>query len=304
MRRIPPVCFVASIVGMSLVFSGCTKTGPPNVTAQHSIADEIRQGLAAGGSSAGGGGDAAPTQDPTGFATLRGTFRVDQGALGSLAPMATLSVVGDDSAICKPGGSPVYSDALRVDKTSGGIRDVVIFLTGKGVADSWIHESAQPGNTEEAVFDQKNCIFLSHVFALQTSQPLKVLNSDSIGHNTNLKPVKSPPFNQTVLANGSLTYLHKKEETQPQPYSVSCSIHPWMTAYIFPRDNSYVAVSGEDGTFEIPNLPSGVDLEFRVWHEKSSWVDYTGWKKGRFKVALVAGEETSIDIAIDPAIFN
>ena len=47
---------------------------------------------------------------------------------------------------------------------------------------------------------------------------------------------------------------------------VVCNIHPWMKAYILSLDHPYMAVTGEDGTFEIKNMPAG-QHEFQFWHE-------------------------------------
>ena len=38
---------------------------------------------------------------------------------------------------------------------------------------------------------------------------------------------------------------------------VKCNIHSWMQAYISVVDNPYFAVSGEDGSYRIGNLPPG-----------------------------------------------
>jgi hypothetical protein len=48
---------------------------------------------------------------------------------------------------------------------------------------------------------------------------------------------------------------------------VKCNIHPWMTAYVGVSPHPYFAVSGTDGSFEIPNLPPG-EYTIEVWHEK------------------------------------
>jgi hypothetical protein len=69
------------------------------------------------------------------------------------------------------------------------------------VPDSWVHEVAK-GSTEEAQFDQKACMFLTHVAAYQTTQRIKVLNSDPVGHNTNMEPRRNVSMNQTIPVGG------------------------------------------------------------------------------------------------------
>ncbi|MFM9117013.1 MAG: hypothetical protein ACKOU6_12730, partial [Planctomycetota bacterium] len=138
----------------------------------------------------------------------------------------------------------------------------------------------------------------------QSSQPILIKNSDPVGHNTSFSPRKNPAFNLTIPSGQSLMYAPKVEEDQP--FSVACSVHPWMKSWMMLRNNGYFAVTKADGTFEIPNLPAGVDLEFRVWQEKLTFVQKVNvngkpekWSKGRFKQRLTAGEPFKLDVVID-----
>ena len=77
------------------------------------------------------------------------------------------------------------------------------------------------------------------------------------------------------------------------------------------RDNPYFAVTKADGTFEIANVPAGVPLEFRVWQEKSKFlqkVTVNGkpetWNKGRIKTTLQPDQALVLDVAVDAAAFS
>lgn len=48
---------------------------------------------------------------------------------------------------------------------------------------------------------------------------------------------------------------------------VKCNIHSWMQADIGVVDNPYFAVSGEDGSYRIGNLPPGTYI-VAIWQEK------------------------------------
>jgi uncharacterized protein (DUF2141 family) len=48
---------------------------------------------------------------------------------------------------------------------------------------------------------------------------------------------------------------------------VKCNIHSWMHAFIGVLDHPYFAVSKDDGSFEIKNLPPGT-YTIAVWQEK------------------------------------
>jgi hypothetical protein len=175
----------------------------------------------------------------------------------------------------------------------------------------WLHESYAAKRGTEVIFDQKNCVFLTHVAGMWTAQTLKVLNSDPVGHNTKIDTKGGArPFNQTIGANGATTYTPDGEERQPAP--VSCSIHTWMKAYLLPRDNPYFAVTDENGEFAIENVPAGVELEFRVWQPRLEFVDKVSmdWngqpqaiKKGRLKLKLEPGE-SQLNASWDAGIFQ
>ena len=263
-----------------------------------------------GGGTAEGSTDAADSAasgpQPTGWAKLKGRFRI-----AGQPPQRLNLRINKDTAICAPAGKQLLSEDV-ITGPDNGVKNVVVFLSQKipGAA-PWTHPDAAPGKTDEVVFDQKECIFLSHVLPMQTSQRLRILNSDPVGHNTKLSPKKNASFDRTVAAGGAALYQPTAEENAPFP--VACAIHPWMNAWVMVRDNSYVAVTDESGAFEIPNLPTGVELEFRVWQEKANFLqdvtvngESTTWKKGRVVLALDPEDlsQNDLDVTVDASIFN
>lgn len=239
----------------------------------------------------------ASAVSPTGFATLRGSFKLDGDP-----PAPVLLTVDKDTNVCAPGGKPVYDQDFVFDPSTKGIANVVIYV--EKCPEDWVHESAKPGNDSEVIFDQKKCVFLTRMVAMQTSQTLRALNSDPVGHN-----VKVASFNQLVNSGGYAIYEPLKEMRTPE--QMSCSIHPWMKAWMFIRDNGYFAVSKPDGSFELPNLPAGVKLDFRVWQERSKAVTAATvnkteekWSKGRMSLTLEPDEDRNLDIVLNSSLFN
>ena len=47
---------------------------------------------------------------------------------------------------------------------------------------------------------------------------------------------------------------------------MKCDVHEWMHAWIYVSSHPYAAVTKEDGTFEITDVPPG-EYNARVWHE-------------------------------------
>jgi hypothetical protein len=298
---------IASFLTGAVIASaiGCNSERVTTVVPDVARAIEVRQEFAAesSGENEESGG---ATSEPTGWATLRGRFMFD----GSAPPRPSLTAATTkDSEVCAPGGTPPLSELLVV-ADDGGIRDVVIFLDSKIAAEEpWTHPDAAPGKTDEIIFDQKQCVFLSHVIGMQASQALRILNSDPMGHNTNIQPKSNPAFNQNIPAGGFAIYQPAKPENGPAP--VACSVHPWMNSFLLIRENSYFAVSQADGSFEIPNLPAGVELEFRVWQEAANFVqavtvngENKKWSKGRFTVMLEPDAVTELQVTVSKDNFS
>lgn len=285
-----------------LALAGCERTLPPNIVANVDTALAIREDMFAGK----GGSDAAAGEamaEPTGFANLSGVFRLTN-APPALPP---LRVSGDDSGICAPGGKMPPNESLVIGE-GNALANVFVYLSTDIPTDNskWIHPDYDAAKDAVLDFDQKECRFLTHGFAMRTTQKLRILNSDPMGHNTNIAPTRgAQPFNQTIPAGGFVMY--EPGGQSPDPFPVSCSIHPWMSAKMLTRNNPYFAVTKADGSFTIPNVPAGVDLEFRVWHEVAKMANVTvngqdpKWKKGKVKLKLEPGVDANWEVVVDAA---
>jgi plastocyanin len=262
-----------------------------------------------------GEGKAAKTEvaiaaEPTGFATITGTFLLE-GA----APSRAALTINKDMDVCMPGGKPVLGETLVVD-SKGGIKDVVIYCITKMPAGDPKWEDAANLSAKDAkvIFDQKNCVFLTHMLAVRTGQTVILKNSDPIGHNTNIVAKgKALSANVTIASNSTSDYPVSGESSEP--FDVSCSIHPWMSAKMITRDNPYFAVTKADGTFEIKNVPAGVPLEFKVWQESAKFIQNVKlngaaakWPKGKLTLkdndVLKPGENRKLDVIVDVSSFK
>jgi hypothetical protein len=278
-------CLVSSC---ALVAVGCGPgrvAGPvPDLAAAAKLAEVL-----SAAESSGDAGEAA-TASGTGWATLKGRF-----AFAGSAGEKKVLVVDKDMAVCSKDGMKLYDQSLRVDDATKGLADVVLFVRKAS-------RVKNPVPAEPLVFDQKNCEFLSPVFAARVGQPVDVRNSDPIGHNTN---VSGSSFNQLIPAGEGTLYTPTAETGMP--VSVTCNIHPWMKAYAVFRKDGYVAVSAVDGSFALADLPAGEPLEFQVWHARSAGglkLDRPELKwspKGRFQVTLQPDEVKDLGTLEVPA---
>jgi len=269
--------------------AGCGPVRVSTPAADVAAAEKLRETLKA---ASGGGATVEAAATGTGWATLKGRF-VFAGVPGE----AKALVADKDTEVCGK-AAKLFDRSLLVDASSKGLANVVVFVRKSS-------RVKNPVPDTQLVFDQKNCEFLSPVFAARVGQPVDVRNSDPIGHNTN---VAGTSFNQLIPAGGATVY--KPDAETGMPTMVTCNIHPWMKAYAVFRKDGYVAVSAADGSFTIPDLPAGELLEFQVWHERSTGAngalglpkpDLKWTPKGRFQIKLEENEVKDLGTLEVPA---
>jgi hypothetical protein len=196
----------------------------------------------------------ASAADITGTVTLKGTPPKEReiapvmadlqcGKLHSTAPVTRFYVVGPNAELA----------------------DTVVFL--EGVKDKSAGASAKP-----VVLDQKGCLYVPQILALQTGQKLLVKNSDPVMHNVHSVPAEgtgNEEMNQAQLAGAAdLTLSFPKPEMF---LKLKCDVHQWMFAWVSVFDHPYFAVSAKDGTFKIPNVPPG-KYTIKAMHRKAGAV--------------------------------
>ena len=279
-RVLIPFTAWASISGIGLLplLSGCGGGAAVPTTVKYlpSHPEEAEEAATGKAATKEGG---TPAAKAGGFGTLKGKV-VLGGAYNPLPPLYAKGSAPKDPDVCGMEAAPDQ----RLVVNNGGIANVFIWLdkVPKGVQ---VPDSTNP----EVIFDQKYCVFKPHALIMRTNVTVKVLNSDPILHNTHTKPERNTEFNQGIQGNTSSSFVYTRPEKKP--LSVVCDIHPWMIAYHLPLDHPYAAVTAEDGTFEIPNLPSG-KLQLKLWHEVGQELEKA------YKVEIKPDETTPVEITI------
>lgn len=118
--------------------------------------------------------------------------------------------------------------------------------------------------TTPVTIDQRGCWFRPRVFGIQTSQTLQVVNSDPVTHNIHPMAQINREWNHSQGAGD--TPLARRFIKPEVMIRVKCNIHSWMRAYIGVVDNPYFAVSKDDGSYTIANLPPGT-YTLGIWQE-------------------------------------
>jgi plastocyanin len=196
----------------------------------------------------------------------------------------------------------LVDETLTVNKDNHGLANVVVYLMDQ--AKPKIHPDYEKTAKDKIEVDNENCRFAPHVLGIRVGQTLVVGNKDPIAHNTKADFFKNTPFNDLIPAKGSIEKTFSQEETTPS--GISCSIHPWMNAYLLIRDNPYFAISDKDGKIAIKNLPAG-EHTFVVWSNKFiSNVTINGkapspaWARGRAKINIKAGQNSLGKVEVTP----
>jgi plastocyanin len=130
------------------------------------------------------------------------------------------------------------------------LADVIVSL--KGVTGKSTGASQSP-----VVLDQKGCLYVPQILAIQTGQKLLVKNSDPCIHNVHCVPTVpgNPESNQVQMPGGpDLTFTFSKPEMF---LKFKCDVHPWMFAWVSVFDSPCYCLSDKEGKFVIKNVPPG-----------------------------------------------
>lgn len=125
---------------------------------------------------------------------------------------------------------------------------------------------------ESAHLDQTGCIYEPHVQGIMTGQNLEILNNDPVNHNVHAECEKNAAWNESQPPRAE--HKNKQFDLEEIMFPVTCSVHPWMRAYVGVSSNPFFAVTGSDGAFTLNNVPPGT-YTIEAVHEKY------GSKEGR-----------------------
>lgn len=190
--------------------------------------------------------------DPATASAVEGVVRFE----GKL-PKPTLVSMDAEKQCEDLHGTAVHDGRAEVSKT-GALKNVFVYI--RSGLEGKVFEP--PG--EQVVLDQRGCMFVPRVLAVQTGQTLRVKNSDPVSHNVHPQPRNNREWNghQPPQAPDLQRRFMRPEVLIP----VKCNIHSWMRAYIAAVDHPFFAVSDEEGRFSWPQVPPGTYV-IQAWHE-------------------------------------
>lgn len=153
---------------------------------------------------------------------------------------------------------PTVVDTSTVAVQDGKLANVFVYVkTG-------LEGQTYPAPAEKKELDQQGCLYTPHVQGVQVGQPLIIKNTDPTLHNVHALPKDNTEFNQGQPQ--GMPEFEKTFDKAEVMIRFKCDVHPWMTAYVGVLPHPFFAVSSQDGSFSIPNLPPG-NYTLEAWHE-------------------------------------
>ena len=201
------------------------------------------------------GAAAAPTGDK---GEVQGTVTVT----GKLPVMEDLKRQSD--AFCAK--KPMKDEAVIAGK-KGELQNVIVHINGL---------PATPPPAEKASLSQDDCMYRPRVQGVVDGQKLEIRNGDPVLHNVHTYEGARTLFNVAQVP--GTPNIEKTFTQNGVLLKFKCDVHQWMTGFVWVQNNSYFAVTGADGKFDIKDVPVGTwDIE--AWHERF------GTKTGKVTVA-------------------
>jgi hypothetical protein len=223
------------------------------------------------------------------YGTIKGQIVWDNTK--PIPPIENQKVIKEQEHCLEKG--PIPKDDLLIDTKSLGVKNVMIWIndTAAGAFDKTkINPKLAAIPKEPVVIDQPRCAFVPRITMMRAGQTLEVRNSAPVAHNTRISgnPEINGTLNLTIPPKQKLVREGDKAlKAEKRPLLVNCDIHGWMGGRIGVFDHPYFAVSKEDGSFEIKDVPAGKILIF-LSHERGGWLQEGRSSKG-LSITVPAG---------------
>jgi Polysaccharide lyase family 4, domain II len=157
------------------------------------------------------------------------------------------------------------------------LKDVVVFL--KEI------EKGKPFHMPKVRIEAKDCDFIPFVNVLRDRDELTVVNMDPVEHDIQAyetarargarvlfnRPLPMNPYFQVLGIFGKkhlagepmVETIHLRKGRNV--FVMQCGFHPYMFSWGLVLENPYYAITPEDGTFEITDIPPG-EYILTAWH--------------------------------------
>ena len=143
---------------------------------------------------------------------------------------------------------------------SGGLKDVVVVVEGV--------QGGKPFTFTNARIESDVCEFLPFVTVVSDKRELTVINLDPVSHDIqgytyDQSGVDIVLHRASLKAAGTTDIVHLVKGRKV--FTMQCGAHPYMQSWGYAIDTPYYAVTDQDGSFSIGDLPPGA-YRVKAWH--------------------------------------
>jgi plastocyanin len=192
--------------------------------------------------------------DPATAGRLSGRVRFE----GEAPAAEMVRIDADKTCVTLNGSDQQPADAIVLGD-GNALQNVFVYVK------SGLEKATFPIPSAPVVVDQQKCRYVPRVVGVRVGQPIEIRNSDPLLHNVRSDSGINQPFNQGQPVQG-MVFSHTFT-TREVMVPVKCDVHNWMRAYVGALEHPYFAVTGEAGTFALPDLPPGT-YTIEAWHER------------------------------------
>ncbi len=171
--------------------------------------------------------------------------------------------------------------------SSGGVKNAMVIVEGV--------KKGKAAPKKDLTINNNGCRFEPLVGIAYLKSNFVFKNSDPLFHNTSIGKMLPSGVRRTVynLALPNKDQVITKANRVSGLLHVKCDAHPWMRAYVYSSRHPYVAITGDNGEFEINDLLPG-KYTVRIWHE--------GFKEMVREVDVQAGKAVALDGAFSETV--
>ena len=174
-------------------------------------------------------------------------------------PAVRRLLVTKDEEVCGFG----YIERQDVAVGEGGeLLGAVVFIEGVAAGKAW------PDRDMRQAVDQRDCTFQPNMLVAPRWADMDIVNSDPVLHNIHaweligdrgrtLFNLGQPPEKEVIT--------QALRPRRGNRIRLECDAHDFMQGWIFAADTPYAVATGEDGTFEIGDVPPG-EYTVKIWH--------------------------------------
>ena len=141
---------------------------------------------------------------------------------------------------------------------------------------------------QHVAVDQRGLAFIPHVTVIMRGTTVDFLNSDNVAHN-----VYWPSVGGDKRFRHSMTIVSPNQQKAFEFENLGaaqllCNLHSEMVAYVVVVPTPYFALTGNDGSFSIKNVPPG-SYTLKTWSEDG---------KPTTRAITVTDATTSVDLTV------